>query len=136
MLGVRSEVDQVAFESEGRHAIADLLSRVRRREGCTIPLRTLCASNPGGPGHEWVKHRFVGGINPETGEAEPPARPYIPARIDDNPHLDRTAYMQALMLLHPTTREQLLRGDWSAREPGDYFRREWFGPMLDASSSA
>jgi predicted phage terminase large subunit-like protein len=28
--------------------------------------------------------------------------------------------------LDPTTREQLLRGDWDVVEPGEYFRREWF----------
>ena len=35
------------------------------------------------------------------------------------------------MHLHPTTRAQLLAGDWRAREPGDYFRRDWFGALLD-----
>jgi hypothetical protein len=35
------------------------------------------------------------------------------------------------MDLHPTVREQLLNGDWTARDPGDYFRAEWFGPLLD-----
>lgn len=107
------------------------LSRVRRREGCSIPLRTLAASNPGGPGHRWVKNRFVGGIDPLTKKFVRPAHPYIPARITDNPHLDQGSYIESLKMLHPTLREQLLSGDWEAREPGDYFRAEWFGPFLD-----
>lgn len=103
------------------------LSRVRRRHGCTIPLRTLSTSNPGGPGHAWVRQRFVG--DPAAGFRA--AHPYVPARIADNPHIDRSAYIAGLEGLHPTVRDQLLLGDWSAREPGDYFRREWFGPLLD-----
>ena len=96
------------------------ISRVRRNEGSTVPLRTLSASNPGGPGHVWVKAHFVDG-----------AHPYIPARIQDNPYLDQDAYIEGLSMLHPTVRAQLLAGDWSARDPGDYFRAEWFGPLLD-----
>lgn len=112
------------------------LSRVRRLEGSVVPLRTLSASNPGGPGHVWVKRRFVGGTDPETGMKMPPQHPYIRATIDDNPYINREEYIQSLMRLHPTVRAQLLAGDWSAREPGDYFRQEWFGPMLDPHDDA
>lgn len=107
------------------------ISRVRRAEGSTIPLRTLSASNPGGPGHVWVMHKFVGGQDPVTGREIRPEHPYVPARIQDNPHLDRESYIEGLQTLHPTVRAQLLAGDWRAREPGDYFRAEWFGPLLD-----
>lgn len=101
-----------------------LLSRIRRPANSTTPLRSLSASNPGGSGHEWVKEDFDveqcdGGF------------PFYPARVVDNPYIDRDAYIAGLMHLHPTTRAQLLNGDWTAREPGDYFRREWFGPLLD-----
>jgi phage terminase large subunit-like protein len=107
------------------------LSRVRRVRGVRIPLRTLSATNPGGPGHDWVRERFIGGVDPLTGETVPALRPFVPARIADNPHLDQEAYVRGLMMLHPTERARLLAGDWDAREPGDYFRREWFGPLLD-----
>jgi len=112
------------------------LSRLRRPEGSALPLRALSASNPGGRGHIWVRDRFVGGIDLETGAALEAPCDYFPARIVDNPYLDRAAYVRSLMRLHPTTRAQLLEGDWSAREPGDYFRREWFGPLLDAEADA
>lgn len=105
-------------------------SRVRRDAGCTIPLRTLAASNPGGPGHTWVMRKFVGGQDPVTGKAITPEYPYVPARIQDNPHIDRAAYTAGLLHLHPTVMAQLLEGDWRARDPGDYFRAEWFGPLL------
>ena len=107
------------------------LSRVRRPAGSSIPLRTLAASNPGGPGHLWVMQKFVGGTHPVTGEKLIPEHPYVPARIADNPHIDRDAYIAGLEGLHPTVRDQLLKGDWSARDPGDYFRAEWFGPLLE-----
>jgi phage terminase large subunit-like protein len=106
------------------------LSRVRKGADNPVPLRTLSATNPGGPGHVWVMRKFVGGVDPVTGEELVPEYPYIPAYIQDNIHLNQQQYMESLMLLHPTTRDQLLRGDWRAREPGDYFRAEWFGGLL------
>src|SRR5210317_833764 len=107
------------------------ISRVRRGSDSRIPLRTLAASNPGGPGHDWVARQFIGGIDPDTGQRAPPQHRYVPARIADNPYLDRDAYVAGLEHLHPTVRKQLLDGDWTAREPGDYFRAEWFGPLLE-----
>jgi hypothetical protein len=92
-----------------------LFSRLRRLEGSSIPLRMRAASNPGGVGHEWVKQRFVVGD-----------KPFIPASLDDNPYIDREEYVKSLMHLDPITREQLLKGDWTAREAGNKFKREWF----------
>lgn len=112
------------------------VSRVRRKAGCKIPLRSMSASNPGGPGHTWVKTRFVGGRDITTGAEIAPRHPYVRALIQDNPHLDQRAYIRGLERLHPTLREQLLRGDWDARDPGDYFRVEWFGPLLDPELDA
>jgi len=106
------------------------ITRVRRREGCTIPLRTLGASNPGGPGHEWVKSLFVGDEVANI-DAELPGC-FVSARIQDNPSLDGASYLAGMRHLHPTVRAQLEHGDWRAREPGDYFRREWFGALLGA----
>lgn len=98
-------------------------SRVRRPKGASsalarVPLRTRLATNPGGPGHEWVRERF----NLPYGRA---GRPFIPSKIHDNPGLDVKTYIEGLLELHPTTRKQLLDGDWDARDPGDYWRREW-----------
>ena len=56
----------------------------------------------------------------------PPRAPGRPARLDDNPHLDREEYAASLNRLDPLTRERLLNGDWDAAE-GGMFRREWFG---------
>ena len=98
------------------------LSRTRKPKGSHVPLRCLNASNPGGPGHSWVQKKFVDDGSPY---------PYVPASIKDNIHIEQEDYIANLMQLHPTVREQLLNGDWSARDKGDYFRQEWYGPLLD-----
>lgn len=96
-----------------------LFSRLRRKEGSTIPLRMRSASNPGGPGHEWVKQRYI-----IEGAAQ--GHIFIPSALDDNPHVDRKAYIASLDHLDPLTKEQLLAGDWDATYDGGMFRREWF----------
>ena len=70
-------------------------------------------------GNSWVKQRFIT-------EGAKEGRLFIPASLWDNPYLDREEYVQSLMNLDPTTRAQLLNGDWTAREAGSVFRREWF----------
>jgi len=102
-----------------------LFSRLRRREGVVVPLRMRSASNPGGIGHEWVRQRFLT-------EGLSKGRIFVPARLGDNPHLDAEEYRKSLAELDPVTRAQLLNGDWSARNDGGYFRREWF-PVIDAA---
>ena len=97
-----------------------LFSRLRRANEVDVPLRMRSASNPGGVGHEWVRNRF---IDNDVTEDE---RVFIPASLPDNPYLDQTAYLASLQQLDPITRQQLLAGDWSARQPGNLFKREWF----------
>ena len=87
-----------------------LFSRLRRRSGSPVPSRMRSASNPGGIGHGWVKKRFPIDGKPRA------RRVFIPAKLADNPHLDRDAYVQSLMELPEVTRQQLLEGDWGAFE--------------------
>lgn len=110
-----------------------LLSRLRRQKDSPIPCRMRAGANPDGPGLEWVKGRFVDpatSVDPETGLR----RRFVPAKLDDNPHLDRDDYLLSLRALDPVTRRRLLEGDWEARETGGFFRREWYpiieGPKL------
>lgn len=103
-----------------------LMSRLRRLEGAPVPLRVRGASNPGDVGHDWVKDRLV--------ESRHPDRVFIPAKLADNPYLDREEYEKTLSELHPYERAQLLDGDWDVRPPGGKFKREWF-PIMDAVPS-
>lgn len=93
-----------------------------------VPLRMRAASNPGGVGHDWVNERFV---MRDATDPPPPSRVFVPAKLSDNPHVDRDAYAKSLAHLDPLTRQRLLDGDWGAREPGGFFRREWFGDPVD-----
>jgi predicted phage terminase large subunit-like protein len=96
-----------------------LFSRVRRLKTADVPLRMRAASNPGNIGHDWVKQRFLI-------EGADKGRPFIRATLQDNPFLDQESYIKGLENLDPTTRQQLLNGNWDARADGGKFKREWF----------
>jgi len=87
-----------------------------------VPLRTRATGNPGGAGHSWVRRRF--GI--QLPGARPEGRWFVPARLADNPSLNREEYAKGLMELGPVERAQILAGDWTVRESGRMFKREWF----------
>lgn len=102
-----------------------LFSRLRAKRGSLIPLRMRSASNPLGPGAEWVHQRFI---------VEGPAagRIYIRALFEDNPHLDLESYDDFLRELSPAMRQQLRYGDWEQRPEGSMFKRAWFsGRFVD-----
>ncbi len=96
-----------------------LFGWLRKPKSLNVPLRVRAASNPGGIGHEWVKQRFIV-------EGMKAGRPFIPAKMADNPHLDLESYNRSLENLDPITRAQIKGGDWSARQAGSKFKREWF----------
>jgi predicted phage terminase large subunit-like protein len=118
-----SEFQMIGFDELTQFAEVDyryLFSRLRRRADSRIPLRMRAATNPGGVGHAWVKRRFLS--EPDASSA---GRLFVPARLDDNPHLDRDEYTEALMNLDPFTRNQLLRGDWSEFQGNHFHPHEW-----------
>lgn len=111
-----------------------LFSRLRRLKESNVPLRLRSGSNPGGTGGRWVKERFIpddftpdwaleervwekDGEDEETGDVI--KRFFVPARLDDNPHLDQHEYELSLRNLDPVTRAQLRRGDWQITLRGD-----------------
>lgn len=101
-------------------------------------LSMRATSNPGGPGHGWVKRMFVDPAPPgeafdarsmETGEvlvypqghakAGQPLfqRKFIPASLYDNPYLvDGGQYEASLLALPENERRKLLEGDWSVTD--------------------
>jgi len=117
----------------------------------SLPYWSRAATNPGGVGHEWVFRRWGAWLDPQhpnpaaPGElrwyvgredgspGDPNALSYtfVPAKIEDNPHVART-YRAELMGLDPVRREQLLAGNWLVRPAaGKYFKRTWVR-LLDA----
>lgn len=104
-----------------------LFSRLRRTaETNYIPLGMRGGTNPGGRGHAWVKKRFKIDRD-EDGEfrGHNPLRPFIQAKVRDNPHLDIVQYERQLDKLDPVTRDRLKDGDWSASEAA-IFKDDWF----------
>jgi len=88
-------------------------------------------TNPGGPGHAWVKKMFIDPsvpgepfwaqdmetgrtfVDPETGDPLFKRR-FIPAKLSDNPYLYNDGeYRSNLLSLPEAKRRQLLEGDWT-----------------------
>lgn len=117
-----------------------LFSRLRRLAGVNIPLRMRAGSNPAeDPSGYWVAERFVpddftpdDALQPVVvwkasidGAGRPVSRPFVPARLEDNPFLDQAAYEESLDQLDAVTRAQLRTGDWRIRKRGNIY------PMWD-----
>ena len=82
-------------------------------------------TNPGGPGHSWVRARFVDAA--PWGEVyydeNGLSMQFIPAKVADNPKLIEAdpLYVKRLMALPERERRAMLEGDWDAWE-GAVFR--------------
>lgn len=112
-----------------------LFSRVRKRDDIPVPLRVMAATNPGNIGGKWVFERFIPNDfspahardrdiwykehDPIDPNDPPHITAFIPSMLDDNPSLDRDAYLQSLMQLDEITRQQYLSGDWQIQTRGD-----------------
>lgn len=81
-----------------------------------VPVRVRAASNPGGPGHEFCKRRFVVAGAPKK---------FVRSSLDDNPGIDKEDYRKKLAELDPITRAQLEQGSWESFD-GGRFRKVWF----------
>lgn len=101
-----------------------LKTRLRAPKRLGVHPCVRCASNPGGPGHSWVKDYFVDStdvgkqkrikqVEMDEGETETVVIEYIPATVRDNPHIDK-AYEIELRQKPKKLREALLEGKWDA----------------------
>jgi hypothetical protein len=109
-------------------------TRLRTSKDSGLKLYQRATTNPGGPGHQWVKKAFVDPAPPgqafwakdlDTGkiitwpkghslEGQPLLkRRFIPATLHDNPYLADDGMYEANLLSMPEhLRKQLLEGDW------------------------
>lgn len=126
----------LAMDEAGQHATPyaiDLLRACLRLTG--VPERLLrLTANPGGPGHKWLKERYVDPAPPSTphtveivlpsGERVTSRRVFIPARLRDNPMCDTAEYRKNLYL-SAGGRDWLvkawLEGDWNVQPDGGIF---------------
>ena len=103
-----------------------------------LGLYMRATTNPGGPGHSWVKKMFIDPAKPNTpfwatdietsevlkfpqghSKAGQPLfkRRFIPASLFDNPYLAESGDYEAMLLSLPEhQRKQLLEGNWDVNE--------------------
>jgi len=113
-------------------------SRLRSSRDSGLPLYMRATTNPGGPGHQWVKKTFIDPAphneafwatdidtdktivwpKGHSREGEPLfKRKFIPATLFDNPYLAEDGMYEANLLSLPEhQRRQLLEGDWDIQE--------------------
>lgn len=103
------------------------------RSGAGAPTGFRASCNPGGPGHTWVKERYIDQgawnivrstfVNPFTGEDVSRSRVFIPAKLSDNPQLlqNDPGYVANLFMSGSKALVQAwLQGDWDVIE-GAFF---------------
>jgi hypothetical protein len=102
----------------------------------TVPSRFIATANPGGPGHLWIKQRYIDPaptgmkiletefINEITKEKVVKQRVFIPSRVTDNKYTNTAEYIGNLYL---SGNEELVKawllGDWNVMS-GAFFT-EW-----------
>jgi hypothetical protein len=94
------------------------------RSGAGVPCRIRLTGNPGGPGHQWVKARYIDPAplgwkvlkDPETGLE----RVYIPSRVTDNKMIGANYVANLKSAGNPELVRAWLEGDWSVTA-GAYF---------------
>lgn len=128
----------IAFDELTQHPTPFAWNYMRSRLRTTdpdLPIFMRATTNPGGPGHQWVKQMFIdpapagkrfAATDLESGntlvypeghakEGEPLFfRRFIPASLKDNPYLMEGGQYEANLLSLPEMqRRQLLEGDWN-----------------------
>lgn len=95
------------------------------RSGHGIPCGFRATGNPGGPGHQWVRSRYVDPAplgwqeiketfeNPWTKEKVTRERIYIPSKVSDNKFLGADYVANLQMAGSPQVVRAWLEGDWS-----------------------
>ncbi len=117
-------IDELTHFEQGTYDY--LKTRLRARKELGIRPVARATSNPGGPGHAWVKKYFVDAGEPGKiltrrvrstvlMKEETRTIQYIPARATDNPHISED-YIFELEQKPRALREALLLGRWDAFE--------------------
>lgn len=130
----------IGFDELTQHATPfawDYMRSRLRTTDPTLPVYMRATTNPGGPGHSWVKRMFIDpspankaftATDIDTGEplvfpeghakAGQPLfkRKFIQARLSDNPYYADGQYEANLLSLPEAQRRRLLDGDWTVAD--------------------
>jgi len=103
------------------------------RSGAGVPCRFIATANPGGPGHSWIKSRYIDPAplgmkvlptrfeDDLTGNVVIKERIFIPSKITDNPYTNTPQYIGNLYLSgNAELVKAWLKGDWNVML-GAYF---------------
>jgi len=103
--------------------VLKMMATLRSAHG--VPCRFRATGNPGGPGHQWVRARYIDPapkgfkviptefVNPFTNERVSRERVYIPARLKDNKYLGSDYVANLQMSGAPELVRAWLEGDWT-----------------------
>ncbi len=111
-----------------------LFSRLARPAGSQVPIRVRATTNPDGPGHDWVKLRWGLGHDDQgrpLPKPDPETRIFIPAKLEDNPHVDQAEIEEALVNLDDVEYAQIRHGEWDVAPSGDFFVPEMIRILPD-----
>ncbi len=113
-------IDELTHFSE--YQFSYLLTRLRTVK--PINTKFFAGTNPGGPGHNFVKQRWIT-KNCENEAYDPKDYDFVPAGVFDNPYLleNDPDYIKSLEALPEHERKTLLEGNWDVYE-GIFFP-EW-----------
>jgi hypothetical protein len=117
----------VCFEELTQWAVPEPVDKIRAclRSAEGVPVFFRATTNPGGPGHGWVKARYVSpapmGYRPIADPTTGLERCYIPARLENNPTLEKNdpTYRTRLRSLGSSALvEAWLNGSWDIADGG------------------
>lgn len=125
-------LSDAGVEEAGNYSLSAPIDRLFGclRSSAGVPIQLILTANPGGPGHQWIKQRYV---DPAPEGMRILQRPlpngglhravYIPSRVTDNRIMlaQDPGYVDRLHLVgSPNLVKAWLEGDWSVIE-GAYF---------------
>lgn len=124
----------LGIDEAGQYQNPEIIDRLRAclRSPEGVPCLLRLTGNPGGPGHEWLKKRYVLPASPKKPhrDADGNLRVFIPSKLQDNAILAKgdPEYIKRIKASGPAWLVRAwLEGDWDAEPSGGFFVPEKIG---------
>jgi predicted phage terminase large subunit-like protein len=133
-----------AIDEAGNFPAAAPLDKIKGtlRDKHGIPVRLRMSANPGGPGHAWLKQRYIDpapAFTPHQDATTGEVRVFIPSRLQDNQILMQSdpGYADRLKGVGPPWLVAAwLKGDWNATPEGGIIKAAWFRRYIEIPHDA